>query len=226
MDPEHRLRREWSYFDASNARLASVVENAPPDDVRAASTRSRLARRFGTIVSRDESIYRLPPEVVERAGDDLSGELRELLLVLKELNDQFVGLEVRDAHVLLNADPLLVCLRRDLLNCVGYYAAVRVASADIRSAHCPVEAYQRLYADLWPFLDGLVQDLETLHSLVLLEPVEFYSWFLAKETWLPFVRSLRQEDHGITVETRFTDAARKAYCGRLVQLHGGLLTPQ
>lgn len=219
MDEERRLRHEWAFFDVANARLAEVVDRAPPDNVYAASVRDRFARKLGEVVSREESVYQLPSRVVALAGKDDATQLQGLLDVLKEFNDCFVGHDVRDLHVLLNTHPVAVGLQRDISNWLGRYTKSRAAGSGAPRSGCPVEFFQRLYEDLGPFLNDLARDPNTIHSLVLEEANDFHAWFMAEETWMPFFRFVREDNHSVTVQTRFEDDARKQYCGNLLQLY-------
>ncbi len=219
MDEGRRLHWERLHMESSNKRLDDAVKDAPPDDLWSNSVKQRLAAPASRVAVHSSWCYRVSADVGRRSSHEQMIRLQELLDMLKELNDYFEGELVKDLHILLNCDPVVLGLQTDLMEWFREYAEQRIGAVYPEQESCPVTAQDVVFRELWPFHNDLCCMPDSVHGIVMEQVRDYFIWELASRTWLgEMVSFKRQENGSIDILTRFTDEPRREHVSRIVQM--------
>ena len=219
MDEERRIHWERQHMDSSNERLAAAVEDAGPDDVWSYSAKQRLMAPSSTVAEHPANIYRVPPQACKRGSAEQVKRLQDLLDVLKELNDLFEGELVKDLHIRLNCDPVVLANQADFMRWFGEYAAQRIEEIYPEQETCPMMAAETVFKEVWEVHNDLCCIPDSVHGILLEHVRSYFRWELASRTWLgEFVTFKRQENGSVDILTKFTDNRRREHASHVVQI--------
>ena len=219
MDEERRIHWERLHMDSSNRRLAEAVADAPADDLWSTSARERLHAPDSLVAVHPPNIYRPPSEACKWGSAEQVQRLLGLLEVLKELNDYFEGELVRELHIQLNCDPVVLGIQADFMKWFWEYAEQRLKAVYPEQEPDPVLAVETIFRELMPVHNDLCCMPDSVHGIVLEQVRSLFIWVLACRTWLGEMVDFKRRDNGsVDVFTRFTDEPSKEHVSRIVQM--------
>lgn len=140
--------------------------------------------------------------IAEHYDRILPPSLRNDLVILfdevRRLNDECVGLRVGEAAELL-VDDVSETIRTRLRNLYRRFVDHRLARPNPRDARDPFARFDRIYKELLPSLDEVLNRWPSVHSRLMLDANDYLAWDLYCKTWQSGVSVRRLGDAQLDV---------------------------
>jgi len=120
-------------------------------DVRNRFLLDALAVEDKDVVSHDAGFYALPSHAAKILAQPALAELDEILNIVRQVNDQMVGIPASQARILLNGDERVLAVSLRLRTWAAQYCRDRLAKRNARDDDDPMARFQRIYYDLVTF---------------------------------------------------------------------------
>jgi hypothetical protein len=186
-----------------------------------------------------DSFYALPAHASKILSKRTFGEIRELLSMIRSVNDELAETRALTARTLISYDDRVNEVRSRLRAWAADYVAERMAKPNARDASDPVARFQRLQQELVPDLERIAFEPASIHSVFLSELTDHIPWLIFRATWsglLEFedgseleLRSRFRIRPMIAIPDRAEELspriagwalAQRSYCEQIVQLYG------
>jgi len=145
------------------------------------------------VVSHDAGFYTLPSHAAKILKQPALAELNEIFGIVRQVNDQMVGMPASQARILLNGDERVLAVNLRLRTWAEQYCRDRLAKRNARDDDDPMARFQRIYYELLPDLERIGFAEDSVHPAFLAEFMDYLPWALYCHIWRDKVEFRRSE---------------------------------
>lgn len=170
------------------------------------------------------SVYDPPSHAAKILSPTSLAELKDVLRIVKEINDELAGTRVSVANVLVVDTEETREVRRRLREWALDYTRARLAKPNSRD-QSTVQIFGRLSLELMPFLDGLARKRATVHAVFLHQIASYLPWLFFQGTWADDVKTWCDANLSLQVEVE-ADGPVVEHCQAILAKNGWDRVPE
>ena len=211
--------RELKAANTMNRAVVEKLKRKPAPTIRERWIAGGALRDLTkTVRSFPVESYSLPrhfPKILPRSELAI---LEHLVEQTRAINEECVGLRLGEAQILLAEDEDVQRIREGFCAAYDRIVPYRLGRPNARDRGDPVLKFRRIYHELVPGLDQILNLGPTVHNTMLLAAQDYAPWLLYQATWAPLI-DIHWGAHEINVSFR-VDRRHQAECTKYLQLYG------
>lgn len=170
-------------------------------------------KKPGFIETHDDDYYKLPYYAESIMGKSLNNEIKYILMLIKDINNEFVNESVVETGVLLSDDLRVFIIRSKLQVWIGKYCKERLKKTNLKDKDCPVAKFTRIYNELYPFFYRIMSDENSIDYIFMSDCIETIPWRLYVNTWKKLI-SIETSENGLTLSSNILPENKLKICGK------------